>query len=158
MSIALKIIVEAVKALVDTVPNIENVYARRVVYPNSEKFVELFRTTNKDKFLGFEMYRAMRQSQILSFKNVYRHVHTITTRGYISIYENKTNSSYDVLSGFLQNIQDVFNVNLTLSGIMENSEPSSLEEITIDVATGRVLWAGNVSWILYEREIVNNIS
>jgi len=158
MSLALKDILDEVKTLVDDVTNIENVYTRRVVYSNSERFVELFRTKAKDRFFGFEIYRTTRQSQLLSFKNVYRHVHTITVRGYISIYEQGQTMSYDVLSGFLQNIQDKFNVNLTLNNTMENSEPATLEEITMDVLTGRVLWAGNVTWVLYEREIVGNIS
>jgi len=157
MSLDVLSILDSVKNLVDAVTSVENTYTRKIAPVNQEDFIDKFRTSAKDLFLGFQIYRASRTTEIISFKNVLRHAHTIVTRGVISAGENPT-ITYNTLQSILNKIQNKLMINLTLGETMEDAEMPSLGEITMDTTVGRGLWTGDVMWVVYEREIIASIS
>ena len=157
MSVTSDIIDELV-TLIEAVSGVENVYGRRVSYADSNAFVEKFQNAAKNRYLGFMIYRSGKSSDLVAFKNKFRHTYQFTVLGIIGAEEKEDEASYDVLRDLLEDIQYVMNTNLTFNGAATDSELAEIGDIDLDTAVGKAFWTGEVTQLIYKDVIEGSIS
>ena len=152
-------ILTQVKSIVGAVSDVENTYKGKTSFVNQEAFVSKFRSADKTKFIGFDIYRSGKTTEFSAY-NKYRHNHMITVRGFIGVRDDgEADKSFDTIQHILENIQTTLNNNLTLNGTVQNSTPAMLGDIVEDLTTGRLLWVGEVTMMVEEGQIfTQNVS
>lgn len=158
MSVDTAAMIAEMVTLVESVSDVENVYSRRVAYADTKDFVAKYQNAAKDGFLGFNIYLSQRVPEITAMNAQITHWITFTTTGIIGVVENDPDFSYDVLETMLDAIQQLYLINLTLSGTVTNAEMPTRGLIDFTPKVGKLFWEGSVTWMIQKQEIINNIS
>lgn len=155
MSLNMSNIKSEVADLIKTVSGVVNVYERKIAYVDGKDFIEKFtyeQIGNTRKYKGFQVYRSARRVDFGGFnKKIF--THTININGIIGIKEEDPEYTYDILEGLLEEIQTTLAKNLTLNGLVTDSEFPVLGDIGMEAKVGRVFWSGDVSWDIIEHVI-----
>jgi len=146
---------DAIYDIVDSVPETENIYKRRVAYKDAKDFENKYRTSTDDSYKGFQIYRSGLDTEFIAF-NKKRHTHTFSIVGIIGIVEKETPTvyySFDKLTEIMQNIYEELGKNLTLDGNCTDSGFPTMGVIDFDTKVGKLFWMGEITLEVFDDEI-----